>query len=69
MLGYGDVDASIVPVIYPCGTVSLSSLGYFSSVGSSPKSSHPSFPVSLVSFHIQEYFNNYRERKIKFIKP
>ena len=69
VLGYGDVDASIVPVVYSCGTVSLSSLGSFSYVGSSSKSSHPSFTVSLLSFHIQEYFKNNRERKIKFIQP
>ena len=53
MLGFGDEDFSIVSVVYPCGTVSVSSLGYFSSVGYSSKPSHPYFPVSLVDCHIQ----------------
>ena len=29
MLGYGGEDISIVPVVYPCGAVSVSSLGSF----------------------------------------
>ena len=47
MLGYGGDEVSIVSFVYPLGTVSVSSLGYFSSVGSSYKSSHPSIPVSV----------------------
>ena len=54
---------SIVPLVYPHGTVSVSSLGYFSSVGSSSKPPHPSLPVSVGSRHIKEYFKNNRERK------
>ena len=38
---------SIVTFIYPCGTVIVSSLGYFSSNGSSSKLSHPYLPFSL----------------------
>ena len=48
MLGYGGEDVSIVPVVYPHGTVSVSSLGYFLSVGSSSKPSYPSLPVPLI---------------------
>ena len=65
----GGDEVSIVTFVYPCGTVSVSSLGYFSYVGSSSKPSHPSLPLSLGSRHIQEYFKNKRGRKRKFIKP
>ena len=47
-----------MPVVYPRGTFSVSSLGYFSSVGSSSKPSYPSLSVSTGARHIQEYFNN-----------
>ena len=53
MLGCGGEDVSIVNIVYPSGTVSVSSLGYFSSVGYSSKPSHPYFPVSLGARHIQ----------------
>ena len=66
---YGGEKVNIVPVVYPCGTVSVSSLGYFLSVGSSSKPSHPPLPLSLGARHIQEYFNNKRGRKQKIIKP
>ena len=69
MLGDGGGYISIVPVVYPRGTLSVSSLGYFSSVGSSSKTSHPSLPVSDGARHIQDYFKKNRGRKIKFIKP
>ena len=69
MLGGGGEDVSIVPVVHSRGTVSVLSLGYFSSVGSSSKPSHPSLPVSLGSRHIQEYFKDNRGRKRKSIKP
>ena len=69
MLGYVSEDVSVVPVVYPCGTVSISSLGYFSSVGSSSKPYHTSLPVSLEARHNKEYFKNNRGRKRKFIKP
>ena len=69
MLGDGGEDVSIVTVVYPRGMVSVSSLGYFSSVGSSYKPYHPSLPVSVRAHHIQEYLKNKRVRKRKFIMP
>ena len=69
MLGDGGGDFSIVPVVYPNWTDIVSSLGYFSSVGSSSKPSHTSLPVSIRANHIQEYFMNKRGRKRKFVKP
>ena len=62
MIGDGYEDFSILPVVYPCGTVSVSSLGYFSSVGYSSKPSHPSFPVSIGAPYIKEYLKNKRGR-------
>ena len=62
-------EVNYVPFVYPCGTVSVSSLGSFSSVGSSCKPSHPSLPLSLGAHNIQEYFKRKRGRKLKFIKP
>ena len=53
MIGYVGEDFSIVPVIYPRGTVSVSSLGCFSSDGYSYKPSHPYFPFSIGARHIQ----------------
>ena len=47
MLEDGCEDVSIVSVVYSCWTVSVSSLGYFPSVGYSSKPSHPSLPVFL----------------------
>ena len=67
VLGDGGDEVSIVPFVYPCGTVSVSSLSYFLPVGSSSKPSHPYLPVSVGSRHIQEYFKKKRGRKIKFI--
>ena len=69
MLGGGGDEVSVMPVVYPRGRVSISSLGYFSSVGSSSKPRHPSLPLSLGVHCIQEYFNNKRGRKQKYIKP
>ena len=60
MLEDGDEEVGILSVVYHSGTVSISSLGYFSSVGSSSKPSHPYFTLSLIARHIQEYFNNKR---------
>ena len=54
MFGYGGEKVSIVTVVYPRGTVSISSLGFFLSVGSSSKPSHSSLPLSLGAHHIQE---------------
>ena len=68
MLGGGVEDVSIVSVVYTRGTVSVSSLCYFLSVGSSSKPSNPYLPVSFGASHIQEYSKNKRGRKRKFIK-
>ena len=65
----GGDEVNYVPFVYPRGTVSVSSLGSFSSVGSFSKSSHPSLPLSLGAHNIQEYFKRKRGRKRKFIKP
>ena len=55
---------SIVPVVYPCGAISVSLLGSFSYVGSSSKPSSKPFynylPVSILARHIQYYFNDKR---------
>ena len=57
-------------VVYPCGTVSVSSLGSFSSVGSSSKTIHSCLPFSLGVHHIQEYFKkNKRGGKQRYINP
>ena len=69
VLGNGGEDVSIVPNVYHRGPVIVSSLGSFSSVGSSYKLYHPSLPFSVRAHHIQEYFNNKRGRKLKFINP
>ena len=60
MLGGGGDEVSIMPVFYPRGTVSVLSLDYFSSVGSSSKPSHPYLPLSLGVHRIQEYFKKNR---------
>ena len=69
LLGNGGEDVSIVSVVYPCGTISVSSLDSFSYVGSSSKPYHTSLPVSVRALHIQEYLEKNRGRKRKFIKP
>ena len=65
----GGDEFNYVPFIYPRGMVSVSSLGSFSSVGYSSKTSHPSLPLSLGAHKIQEYFKRKRGRKRKSIKP
>ena len=65
----GGDEVNNVPFVYPRGTDSVSSLDYFSSVGSSYKHSHPSLPLSLGARQIQDYFKKKRGRKRKFIKP
>ena len=62
-------EVNIVPFVYPRGTVSVSSLGSFSSVVSSSKPSRPSLTLSLAARHIQEYFKKKRGRKLKLVKP
>ena len=47
VLGGGCEEVSIVSIVYPRGTVSFSSLGYFSYVGSFSKHPHPSFALSI----------------------
>ena len=59
----GGDEVNYVPFVYPRGTVSVSSLGSFSSVGSSSKPSHPYLPLSLVAHNGQEYFKRKRGRK------
>ena len=58
-----------MPIFYPCGTVSFSSLGYFLSIVSTPEPSHYFLLLSLGVHHIQEYFNKKRDRNQKYIKP
>ena len=65
----GGNEFSIVPFLYPRGTVGVSSLVYFFSVVSSSKTYHPYLPLSLGARHIQDYFKKNRVRKRKFIKP
>ena len=69
MIGDGGEDVSIVHIVYPHGTVSVSSLGSFSSVGSSSKSSYPSLPVYIIERHFQEYYKNKWGRKRQLINP
>ena len=59
----GGDEVNIVPFVYPRGTVSVSSLVSFLSVGSYSKPSHPSLPLSLGAHQIQEYFKKKRGRK------
>ena len=59
----------MVSVLYPCGTVVVSSLGYFLSVVYSYKPYHNYFPLYLVARHIQEYIKKKRWRKPKFVRP
>ena len=67
VLGCGGDEVSVMPVVYPHGAVSVSSLSYFSSVGSSSKPSHPYLPLSLGVHYIQEYFKKKSGRE-KYIK-
>ena len=60
MLGGGGDEVSVTPVVYPRGTVGVSSLGSFLSVASSSKPCHTSLPLALGVHHIQEYFNQNR---------
>ena len=53
----------------PRGAVSVSSLGYFSSVGSSSKPSHPSLPLYVGVHRTQDDFKKKRGRKRKYINP
>ena len=72
-IGGGGDEVSVTPVVNPCGMVSVSSLGYFLSVVSSSKPSHPSLPLSLslslslIVHRIQEYLKKKRGRKRKYI--
>ena len=52
-------------VVSPHGLVSVSSIGSFSSAGSSSRPSYYSFTLSLLALHAQEYFNKKRGRKKK----
>ena len=65
----GGDEVNYVPFVYPRGTLSVSSLGSFLSVGSASKPSHPYLPLSLGAHNIQGYLKRKRGRKRKFIKP
>ena len=67
MLGGGGDEVSVMPDFYPRGKVSVSSLGSFSSVVLSSKTSYPSVPLSLGVHRIQDYLNNKGGRKRKYI--
>ena len=67
IIGGGSDEFIIIPVVYPRGTVIVSSIGYFSSVGSSSKTSRPSLPLYIGARHIQDYFKNKRWRKKKLL--
>ena len=69
VLGCGGDEVSVMPVVYPHGAVSVSSLSYFSSVGSSSKPYHTPLPLSLGVHPIQEYYKKKRGRNLKYIKP
>ena len=53
LLGGGGDEVSVMPVFYPRGTINVSSLGSFLSVGLSSKPSRPSLPLFLVVHRIQ----------------
>ena len=65
MLGGDGDEVGFMPVVFPSGRVSVSSLGYFSSVGSSYKSSHTSPPISLRVHRNKYYFKKKRGRTQK----
>ena len=69
VLGGGGDEVGVMPVAYPCGMVSVSSLGSFLSVGSSSKPYHPSLSLSLGVHCIQEYFKKNRGEKRKYTNP
>ena len=60
LLGGGGDEFSDMPVFYPVGKVSVSSIGSFFSVGSSYKPSRSSLIISLVLHCIQYYFKKKR---------
>ena len=66
MIGGGGDEVSVIPVVCPSGTVSVSPLSSFLSVGSSFKPSHTSLPLYLRVHHIQEYFNKNRGKNQKY---
>ena len=64
----GGEEVNILPFVYPRGTVSVSSLGSFLSVGSSSKPSHPSLHISQSTPHSKVFQKEEGEEK-KLIKP
>ena len=69
VLGGGGEEFSVMPVVYPRGTVRVLSLSSFLYVVSSSNTSHPPLTLSHVLNHIQEYFKKNRGRRKKYIKP
>ena len=69
MIGGGGYEVSTIPVIYPRGTVIISSLGSFSTVDYFFKPFHTSLTLSIGEQHIQNYFKKKRGRKRRLINP
>ena len=61
MLGGGGDEVSVMPVVYPCGMVIVSSLRSVLSVGSSSKPSHTYLPLSI--FQITPYSIVFQEEE------
>ena len=68
MIGDGGENVTTVPIVYPRGAVSVSSFGYFSSVGSSSKPSHPFF-LSLSYQNTFKIISRIRGGGEKILKP
>ena len=65
MIGYGVDEVSIRPAVYPHGSVSVSSLGYFPYVGSSFKTSHSSPSLYIYEHTIFKIISRIRGRGSK----
>ena len=68
MIGVGDGKFSVMSVVSLHGLVIVSSISYFSYVGSSSKISHSSLFIYLGERRIQEYSKKKRGRKKKIIR-
>ena len=65
VIGYGGEDVSIVHVVYPRGTVIISSLGSLLYVGSSSKPSNTYFTISLLEHATLKSISRRRGRRNK----